>query len=169
MTHILTAAKKADAIYRRFNTREPHRIAKELGLQIIYAPFQRQYGAYKVLLRNRFIFLREGLEPNVESAVLFHEIGHDRLHRQQAVRASGFEEFSLFGLIDNEMEAEANAFAAQLSISDDDFLELAYRKFDVQQIANTLCAYPGLVVYKCHIMKERGMQLSCPEFQKSFF
>lgn len=168
LSRILTAAKKADAIYRACNTRDPHRIAKELGLQIIYAPFQHQYGAYKVLLRNRFVFLKEGLDPIMENAVLFHETGHDQLHRHQAVQTNGFEEFSIFGLIDSHMEIEANAFAAQLSISDNDFIEFARQGFDIQQIGNALHAHPNLVAFKSEIMKEKGFQLVCPEFKKNF-
>ena len=168
MNQILTAAKKADTVYRACNSRDPHRIAKELGLKIIYAPFHHQYGAYKAILRNRFVFLKEDLDKIMKSTVLFHEIGHDQLHRRQAIRANGFEEFSIFGLMDNQMEIEANAFAAQLAISDDDFLDLVHQGFNVQQIANMLEAHPNLVAFKSKILYERGAKLVCPEFKQNF-
>ena len=39
---------------------------------------------------------------------------------------------------DSRMEYEANLFAAQISLSDEDSLELAERGYDTQQIARTL-------------------------------
>ena len=37
---------------------DPHRIAQALGIEVISVDFKRQRGAYKVLMRNRFIFIK---------------------------------------------------------------------------------------------------------------
>lgn len=42
-------------------------------------------------------------------------------------KSGGFKEFEIFNMRDNRMEYEANLFAAQISLSDEDFLELAER------------------------------------------
>ncbi len=73
--------KKADRIVKSCGTRDPHRIAKELGINVRYADFKRQRGAYKVIMRNRYVFLNPNLHPVMESIVLWHEIGHDQFHR----------------------------------------------------------------------------------------
>ena len=44
-------------------------------------PFAKQKGAYKVIERNRFIFIKKDLHPVMHDIVLLHEIGHDTLHR----------------------------------------------------------------------------------------
>ena len=74
----------------------------------------------------------------MENIVLLHELGHDALHREEATKVGGFKEFEIFNMRDNRMEYEANLFAAQISLSDEDFLELAERGYDTQQIARTL-------------------------------
>ena len=71
-------------LIKKCGTRDPYRIAEELGINILYRDFKKQRGAYKVILKNRFIFLQNGLHPVIEQIVLWHEIGHDMLHRQEA-------------------------------------------------------------------------------------
>lgn len=71
-------------LIKKCGTRDPYRIAEELGINILYRDFKKQRGAYKVILKNRFIFLQNGLHPVIEQIVLRHEIGHDMLHRQEA-------------------------------------------------------------------------------------
>ena len=47
----------------------------------------------------------------MENIVLLHELGHDTLHREEATKAGGFEEFNIFDIRDSRMEYEANIFA----------------------------------------------------------
>ena len=84
-----------------------------LGINIIYRNFDKQRGAYKVILKNRFVFLKNGMHPVVEQIVLWHEIGHDVRHRKEAVAVGGFKEFNIFEMRENRMEYEANIFASQ--------------------------------------------------------
>ena len=127
--------QKANSIVAQCGTRDPLKIAKDLGIEVMYYPFNEQRGAYKVLMRNRFIFIKNDLHPVMENIVLLHELGHDALHREEATKVGGFKEFEIFNMRDNRMEYEANLFAAQISLSDEDFLELAERGYDTQQIA----------------------------------
>ena len=46
--------------------------------------------------------------------MLWHEIGHDILHRQEAVAAGGFKEFNIFDMRENRMEYEANILLLRL-------------------------------------------------------
>ena len=87
--------KIVNKLIDRCGTRDPYKVAKELGINIIYRNFDKQRGAYKVILKNRFVFLKNGMHPVVEQIVLWHEIGHDVLHRQEAVAVGGFKEFNI--------------------------------------------------------------------------
>ena len=91
--------QKANHIVRLCGTRDPHKIADELGIEIIYCPFKSQRGAYKVIMRNRFMFIKEDLHPVMENIVLLHELGHDSLHRDEATKAGGFKEFNIFDIM----------------------------------------------------------------------
>ena len=54
----LEIVRKANRLANDLCTRDPHRIAQELGIEVIPLAFKKQRGAYKVLMRNRFIFIR---------------------------------------------------------------------------------------------------------------
>ena len=90
--------QKANSIVAQCGTRDPNRIARDLGIEVRYYPFKEQRGAYKVIMRNRFIFLKNDLHPVMENIVLLHEIGHDLLHREEATKAGGFKEFEIFNM-----------------------------------------------------------------------
>lgn len=55
--------QKANSIVAQCGTRDPLRIARDLGIEVMYYPFNEQRGAYKVLMRNRFIFVKNDLHP----------------------------------------------------------------------------------------------------------
>ena len=77
-------------VLRRYGTCSPDRLVYEMGITVLSRPFAKQKGAYKVIERNRFIFIEEDLPPVMHDIVLLHEIGHDTLHRHEAVSTGGF-------------------------------------------------------------------------------
>lgn len=160
--------QKANHIVRLCGTRDPHKIANELGIEIIYCPFKSQRGAYKVIIRNRFMFVKEDLHPVMENIVLLHELGHDSLHRDEATKVGGFQEFNIFDIRDSRMEYEANIFATQIALPDDDFLELAEQGYDVQQIARTMHSDVNLVALKADTLISQGYRLRPQEHRNDF-
>lgn len=160
--------QKANHIVRLCGTRDPHRIADELGIEIMYCPFKSQRGAYKVIMRNRFMFIKEDLHPVMENIVLLHELGHDSLHRDEATKVGGFKEFNIFDIRDSRMEYEANIFATQIALPDDDFLELAEQGYDVQQIARTMHSDVNLVALKADTLISQGYRLRPQEHRNDF-
>ena len=94
----LEIVRKANRLANDLCTRDPHRIAQELGIEVIPLAFKKQRGAYKVLMRNRFIFIKDDLHPVMERIVMLHEIGHDALHRKRSrLAASRNLTFSICG------------------------------------------------------------------------
>lgn len=160
--------KKANKIVDLCGTRDHNRIAKDLGIEVLYYPFNRQRGAYKVIMRNRFMFIKNDLHPVMEKIVLLHELGHDSLHRDEATKIGGFEEFNIFDMRDNRMEFEANVFASQIALPDDDFIELAERGYDTQQIARALRSDINLVAIKGDLLRSQGYQFHQQEHRNDF-
>lgn len=111
---------------------------------------------------------KDNLHPVMENIVLLHELGHDTLHREEATRTGGFEEFNIFEMQDNRMEYEANIFASQVALPDDDFLELAERGYDTQQIARTLNSDINLVALKADTLISQGYRLRPQEHCNDF-
>lgn len=160
--------KKANKIVRECGTRDPYRIARERDIEIVPCNFNRQRGAYKVIQRNRFIFINENLNPIMKRIVICHELGHDTLHRNEATKIGGFKEFNIFDMKDNRMEYEANVFASQLSLDDDEFLEYVERGYDVQQIAKAMHSDINLIALKIDTMISQGYRLRRQEHQNDF-
>ena len=162
------AIQKANRIVRQCGTRNADRIARELGLIVMSRDFSRQKGAYMVIERNRYIFINKHLDPVMHDIVLLHEIGHDRLHRKDAIRAGGLQEFNIFDMRDKRMEYEANMFAAQVALPDEEILEYIYGGYDVGQIARIMCSDINLVALKVSELNMQGHRFREQEHRSSF-
>lgn len=164
----LEIVQTANRLVDTLGTRDPHIIAGDLGIEVVPVDFRRQRGAYKVLMRNRFIFIKNDLHPVMENIVMLHEIGHDVLHRKEAVKAGGFKEFNIFDMRESRMEYEANIFTAQVSLADDEILEYISRGYDVQQIARAMYSDINLVALKADALMLQGYNLRPQEYRKEF-
>ena len=141
--------KIVNRLIKRCGTRNPYKVADELGIHILYRDFTKQRGAYKVILKNRFIFLQNGLHPVIEQIVLWHEIGHDVLHRQEAVSAGGFKEFNIFDMRENRME----------------YIKQGYY---IQQIARCMHSDINLVALKVDTLNSQGYNFRKQEHRNDF-
>lgn len=164
----LEIVQTANNLVRDLGTRDPQKIARELGIEIIPMNYKRQRGAYKVLLRNRFIFIKNDLHPVMENIVLLHEIGHDVLHRKEAVKAGGFKEFNIFNMQESRMEYEANVFVSQVSLDDEEILEYIRYGYDIQQIARAMHSDTNLVALKTDALIAQGYCLRHQDYENRF-
>ena len=164
----LEIVKTANRMAKECGTRDPFRIAKELGIEVIPCDFKTQRGAYKVLMRNRFIFIKNDLHPVMERIVMLHEIGHDTLHRDEAIAVGGFKEFNIFDMRENRMEYEANIFTSQISLPDDEILEYIERGYDILQIARVMSSDINLVALKTDTLIAQGYRLRQQEHRNNF-
>ena len=155
----------ADHLVRMCETRDPERIARELGIVIYNVNFKRQKGAYKVIKRNRCIFVNENLNDVMRSIVILHELGHDQLHRKHA---DSFQEFQLFDMQKDSMEYEANLFASQIALPDDEITEYVYQGFSIDQIAGEMNSDINLVAIKIAELSRRGYAFRMPDYKSNF-
>ncbi len=95
----------------------------------------------------------------MKKIVLMHEIGHDRLHRDKADDSGGFAEYDIFDMCDRSMEYEANLFAAQFLISDEELYDCINCGYDIDKTAAALCTDRNLVALKVDILKKQGVKL----------
>lgn len=104
----------------------------------------------------------------MENIVLLHEIGHDTLHRDEAIRAGGFKEFNIFDMRQSRMEYEANIFASQISLPDNEILEYIEQGFDIQQIARAMHSDINLVALKTDTLISQGYRFRPQEHRNDF-
>lgn len=164
----LEIVELANKLVKTYGTRDPNVIADVLGINVLPMNFKRQKGAYKVIMRNRFILIKNDLEEQMHGIVMWHEIGHDSLHRKEAVQLGGFQEFSLFDMRTNRMEYEANVFAASASLDDEETLEYITQGYDIGQIAMIMNSDINLVALKADALIAQGYKFRQQEFRSDF-
>lgn len=156
MTHTKEAISEAKRLCRMYETRNPYLMAKYLGITIVECDFTKQKGAYRYFQRNGYIFINKNLDSVTKSIVIFHEIGHHVLHRNEAIRAGYLREFSLFDMKNSEMELEANSFAAECSLDEDQLLEYIDYGYNLAKIARAMYSDINLVALKVAELNRNG-------------
>ena len=106
----------AERLVKRFGTRDPFRIAEELGYIIIYTPLVGVRGFYQYLKRCHIIYLDSELDEDTTRFVCAHELGHSLLHRGLNRIFMDTRTF----LVSGRYETEANRFAVDLIYSDEE-------------------------------------------------
>lgn len=109
---------------------DPFRIAKDMNILISYSDLGEYDGCYMLLKRRRCIFLNNNLNEIELKTVMAHELGHAILHRTQNcyfIRNRTYLSCSI-------IEREANTFAADLIISDEELRDYSY--MTTYQLAN---------------------------------
>ncbi len=153
--YIDTITPRVNKILRNASDRNPFTIAKDLGIMVLFDDsLNKLKGMYCIIKRNRIIILNSNLPEEVQRVVCAHEIGHDVLHRDLA-QLGALQEFVLYDM-KSRPEYEANMFAAELLLDDDDVYNLAVEGYDMQQIAGELNTDINLVGLKMTNMNNRG-------------
>lgn len=163
-----TIAKLADKLAKKYKTRNPYELAEALGIVVRYHSFKNLKGVYKIINKVRFVILNNDLKEYMAKMVLWHEIGHDSLHRNDVKNIGSFKEFVLFDMSKSRMEYEANIFAAQLALSDEEVLEYISYGYDIAQIANAMESDINLVALKTNILINRGYDLKQQDYKSNF-
>ena len=156
----MIASKKiietANQVFKEHRTRDPFRIAKAMDIELVIKELGTLKGFYKTIYDIPFIFLNRSLDKKTARIVLAHEIGHHILHREFA--AFGFEETSLFSPA-SRREYEANLFAAELLVSDNDVTEILEYGGTVAGVASRLGISDDFATLKLSAYKFKNSSL----------
>lgn len=110
--------KKLVSYYQRvYGTNDPKRIAEFLGIHIVYVPLGNALGYYRYMKRIKWIFINEDIleDENLVRVVMAHELGHAVLHWKENCCFMAHHTL----MLTSRIEQQANAFAAQLLITDE--------------------------------------------------
>lgn len=145
--------KFVEKIKRRYQTNDPYEIAEICGIEVVSRKFETMKGMYSVTEHNPYIFLNDKLDEYMERVVMFHELGHHFMHRYNAV--STFKEHTLYDM-SSKMEIEANTFATNFMISDEDVEQNSCYQYTSEQLARELCVPHEILLIKLGDMNSRG-------------
>ncbi len=112
----------------RHHSRDPIKIAKDLGIVIKYEDIGETKGFFTRCNRNKVIIINSTLDEFSQRVVAAHELGHALLHSkvQFALKyekgMSFIQDYTLFPT-NSIHELQANKFAAELLVNDDNHLD----------------------------------------------
>lgn len=161
-------ARTANVLVKRFHTRNPFEIARGLGIEVLFSDeFGSLKGMYRVIKRNRFIFINSNLSEQMQQIVCAHELGHDQLHRHLA-KNNSLQEFMLYDMA-TKPEYEANVVAAEILLDSDEVLDYIFNyRYTVEQIATAMSTDINLVALKVAELNCHGYGLRDQEHQSDF-
>lgn len=111
--------QKANSLARKYNSRNPLEIIKNLNVILVYYPLKDVRGFYQYFQRNNIIYIDDELSENEQKVVCAHELGHMFLHKNS--NALFMDTRTHF--VTTKYENEANTFAAELLIPDSVILD----------------------------------------------
>ncbi len=158
--------RQADDLVKTYHTRDPLALANALGITVIPFRFHSVKGMYTSMdSRNAYIFYKEDLDPYMRSIVLAHEIGHHMEHRSLQ---NAFREFRLFDQNESIMEYEANLFAAELLLPDEEILGYIHQGYSADEIAAMMNSDVNLVALKAAELNRKGYDIRIVEHKHNF-
>jgi Zn-dependent peptidase ImmA (M78 family) len=169
MSHISNIADEVERLVKKYKTRDPYALCKAMGIQIRYKDCENLLKAYFVVVsRIKSIVLNNRVGEVVARILIAHELGHAVLHRELAF-LRGFQEFELFDSA-SKAEYEANLFAAELLIEDEELLSLLNDENNsFFGVAREFNVPAELLDFKFRVLKSKGYHLEPPILAQSNF
>lgn len=157
---IVKSVKKLKRRYREDNLFE---LCRNMGIILLPQPFGTQKGAIMGFFleqrRIKTITYNSDLSDDLQRIIVGHELGHSVLHARSGVHA--FHDVGLFD-VSSRFEKEANLFAAEFLLDDNEVLETLAQGGDFFSAAAILRVPMELLDFKFRIMKWKGYELSEP-------
>lgn len=114
---------------KKYDSRDPYVLADALGVLLLLVPLPADIrGFYQYYRRNHLIYINANLPEETRRIVCAHELGHAVLHKKCNTVFLDRHTY----LVTDKYEIEANRFAADLLISDED-VEL-YQELTIEKL-----------------------------------
>lgn len=121
--------EEAKKLIKKYATNNPFELADCLKVVIIKRPLGNLKGCYKLIKRNKVIFINSNLPYLEQRNVCGHELAHCVMHPY--VNCKFIQNYTLFST--DKIEIEANKFCAHLLLPD--YLLLEFESLTYEQIA----------------------------------
>ena len=116
--------REVEKLKKKYHETDPFKLCEDMGIILLHTPMGTYPGACKGFFltqsRKRSITINSDLPESLQRIIVTHELGHAVLHAK-AVGVKAFHDFELFDST-SLMEYEANIFAAEFLMDDEDVL-----------------------------------------------
>lgn len=147
----------------KFHESDPFALCNAMGIILLRNPLGTAPNAIKgfflEIKRIKTITVNADLPQVMQKIIVAHEIGHAALHHRSGIHA--FHDVTMFDE-SSEMEREANLFAAELLLKDNDVLETLNGDTTFFSAASALYVPIELLDFKFRVMKWKGYKLIEP-------
>ena len=160
-------SREVQRLKQRYKESDPFKLCAAMKIIVLFVPMGTYEGACKGFFlaqsRKRAITINSDLPRPLQRIIATHELGHAVLHRE-ALGLNAFHDFELFDST-SKMEYEANVFAAEFLMSDDDVLEKLNDDISFFGAASVLRVPPELLDFKFRMLKRKGYMVIDPPLQ----
>lgn len=140
---------------------DPFRLCEDMEILTLYSPMGTTpsscKGFYLTQSRIKSITINSDLSQDLQRIICAHELGHATLHDEFS-GVNGFHDFAFFDAV-NRLEYEANIFAAELLIQDEDVMETINDDLSFFQVASKLYVPAQLLDFKFRTLKMKGYKV----------
>lgn len=106
----------AARLSKKYDTRDPFRLADEMGFIVVFAPLVGMQGFQQRIKRQNIIYINDELDERQQALVCGHEMGHHFMHRgMNRIFMNLNTQF-----VTQKFENEANLFSLELIFTDED-------------------------------------------------
>ena len=151
--YIYKFVKACEAVY---GTRDAERILKERKVTLRSGVPEGLRGMICAVKGQVYVSLDPSLSDPAKRATLSHLLGHAVLHRKRVLSGKIYEEPSDLAN-DNAAEREADVFAAELLITDEEVLAMRDSGMTEAQIAASFGTMRDVALHKLFSMRSRGI------------
>ena len=118
-----------EKLIKQYKTNNVYELISILNIKVFELPFEQEIGMYRFIKNNRVIIISQNLNEITKKFILSHELGHAILHRKENCSYLKHNTFSKV----SSFEIEANKFAAELLIPDDELNICIENNFTIEQ------------------------------------
>lgn len=150
-------------LVNKYGSRDPFDLCRALGIKLLFQAMGKDPDAVKGFFleskRIRTITVNSDLPRVIQKIIVAHELCHAINHRDNGIHA--FHDITMFDYT-SDMEKDANLFAAELLLEDQDVLEVLNQDTTFFSAAAMLYVPAELLDFKFRVMKWKGYKMIEP-------
>lgn len=162
--------REANRLKMKYKTSDPFEVCDAMKIQVSFVPMGTHEGSckgfYLTRSRSKIATINSDLPLHIQRIILPHELGHGVLHVSPSLCT--FHETTVLNET-NRLEYEANIFAAEFMMSDDDVMDAVQMKMDFFRTASLLEVPPELLDFKLRLLQREGHDIIAPYIGRADF